>query len=426
MWRPLGKIENRYNHIFLFCKIAQVFKLLVVLLLAAWQPLLAQTIQTDEALAQRYPFLRRSQHFLRQSESLESFFRLLRDRKANGQRTVQVVHIGDSHIQPDFFGAMLRQGLQLNFGNAGRGLTFPYQLALSNSPDDISVQSGTSWKFNRLAHPEIDLPYGISGYGIVADSNRDLRLRFTFRGPSAARSSFSNVRLFGNFIWGNPWAVLTDSGDTLWFSEELNYPDRLAIRLPDAQTDLEIWSPAGSEQKALFGIEFTNDSIGLLYHAIGVNGARVDHYLEAGLFWQQLPALAADLYIVSLGTNDIQVRRFNKTAWEEDLKSLVQKLRASSPAASILFTTVPESYQYRRINPHLRQLNESLLAFCAREQVACYDLHTVMSGVGTAHRSRALKLLQKDRVHYTAEGYRLMGNLLVNAILSAFEETPGK
>ncbi|MEI9959357.1 MAG: hypothetical protein WDM90_24260 [Ferruginibacter sp.] len=59
--------------------------------------------------------------------------------------------------------------MQQQFGKAGRGLVFPYQLAKSNAPDDINSYSNTSWQFSRLARADESIPEGISGFCIQTD-----------------------------------------------------------------------------------------------------------------------------------------------------------------------------------------------------------------------------------------------------------------
>ena len=62
------------------------------------------------------------------------------------------MHIGDSHIQADWWTGYLRIRLQELFGSAGRGLVFPYQLAGTNSPTDIRSGSNQIWENRRSTH----------------------------------------------------------------------------------------------------------------------------------------------------------------------------------------------------------------------------------------------------------------------------------
>ncbi len=53
--------------------------------------------------------------------------------------------------------------------------------------------------------------------------------------------------------------------------------------------------------------------------------------------------------------------------------------------------------------------------------LAWWDLHEVMGGVGSMERWYEDELAREDRIHFTAEGYRLQGELLVAALLRAYD-----
>ncbi|MDE6123515.1 MAG: hypothetical protein K2F76_09750, partial [Duncaniella dubosii] len=47
---------------------------------------------------------------------------------------VSIVHIGDSHVQADINTSTVRELLQYDFGNAGRGLVSPLKICGTNQP----------------------------------------------------------------------------------------------------------------------------------------------------------------------------------------------------------------------------------------------------------------------------------------------------
>ena len=141
----------------------------------------AQLIPVDEkGPAKKYPYVNTIFNRLFNSGGLDSFYHKLYDLKKTGTGVVNIVHIGDSHIQADYLSGFVRTSLQQYFGNAGRGLVFPYQLAQSNAPADVASSSNTTWQYNRLAHPEIPIAAGVSGYCIQSNAlgaSIDLSLR---------------------------------------------------------------------------------------------------------------------------------------------------------------------------------------------------------------------------------------------------------
>ncbi|MDX5347767.1 MAG: hypothetical protein LPK19_11025, partial [Hymenobacteraceae bacterium] len=89
----------------------------------------------QDSLKQKLPFLEVKQNvLLNDSAGLQDFYYKLLDLQETGSEVVSVVHIGDSHIQADLFSGRVRQELHKYYGNAGRGLIFPYKVARTNEP----------------------------------------------------------------------------------------------------------------------------------------------------------------------------------------------------------------------------------------------------------------------------------------------------
>jgi lysophospholipase L1-like esterase len=369
----------------------------------------------DDALARQYPFVRAIFNRVQNSSGLDNFYEKLHQLKTADSGTVSIVHIGDSHIQADFLSGVVRTGLQEFFGDAGRGLVFPYQLAKSNAPQDIASSSNATWQYNRVAHPELPISPGVSGYGIKTNSSGaaiNLSLRYGF-------SSFRKLKFFIDS--SNAWVVQVDSGATLhelkW--EEGDSPVYKEVDLDQNAYSFSISSLPSDATKEFYGVSLENSQPGVLYHMIGVNGARYDQYNDASLFWKQLPALKADLYIVSLGTNEAQATVISPR-FTNELSDFIERLKQASPGASILITTAPDSYRRRRLNPSLQNLNTSILNYCNKNFIPLWDLYRITNGYGSAVSWARRGLMSRDRVHFTAEGYRLQGNLLLIALAKGY------
>lgn len=373
----------------------------------------------DNALAQKYPFVRSVFNRILNVGGLDSFYSRLYELKTKKTGTVSIVHIGDSHIQADFLSDMVRDGFQQFFGNAGRGLVFPYQLAKSNAPDDIVSLSSISWEFNRLAHPEIDIAYGVSGFGIQTKKT-EADINFYLR-PVESAPAFSRLKFFLDSSTSTSWVLQIANSDPYILKRDVedSLPYQL-VNLEQPVTGFSLSALPSESPKAFYGVSLENESPGVIYHTIGVNGARYDQYNNASLFWQQLPALNADLYIVSLGTNEAQKAGFVESVFTRELDLLITKLKQSSPGASILLTTAPDSYKGRGSNTVLRSLNTSLTNYCNKNYIPLWDLYRITNGYGSAYTWSRRGLMSRDRIHFTAEGYRLQGNLLMIALAKGY------
>jgi LysM repeat protein len=113
--------------------------------------------------ARQYTYIHADSNKILHAEALDQFFIKLACLDHDSLTQLRILHIGDSHIQADFFSGPVRKALQERFGNAGRGLIFPYKVAGTNGPSDIDCYSNSSWSVKRNVFPNIDMPVGISG-----------------------------------------------------------------------------------------------------------------------------------------------------------------------------------------------------------------------------------------------------------------------
>ena len=92
----------------------------------------------------------------------------LRQSKENGNFTV--VHIGDSHIQPDGNTGRVRELFQKKYGDAGRGLIIPFRMAGTNEPRDYVIKSEDSFVRARLLQMPWPTKMGFTGISLHPES----------------------------------------------------------------------------------------------------------------------------------------------------------------------------------------------------------------------------------------------------------------
>lgn len=458
------------------------------------------TILTDTINLDQYTFLSREDNVLISDSSLVSFFAKLELLEHGQIPRLNIVHIGDSHVQADWWTGFLRHRLQQYFGSAGRGLVFPYQLAETNSPTDIRSSSNQSWEYRRSTYRNRDIPLGIAGMTIQTQGSQ-IWLDLEIKNDTLIDYSFDQVGLFGqsgpDFL---NWQVGTfaradqvemapppkkyhtvRSGDTL-YGLALKYGTRVKSiqhwnnmrgtmikpgqRLvvgsggPARQTydqqqfavwDSVIWesslirsqmatfqlpqagrrlllkaskSNGASGLARCYGISLENSQAqGILYHAIGVNGVTYYHYNVAEEFWGQLPYLAPDLVIVSLGTNEVAMGNFREEEFETEVGRFIEKIQESLGQVPVLLTTPADALRSRRYeNPAILKAREVLLQAASAQGVAVWDLHDAMGGTGAIKQWRAHQLAARDHLHFTKAGYSLQGELLFRALMRAYAQ----
>jgi lysophospholipase L1-like esterase len=173
----------------------------------------------------------------------------------------------------------------------------------------------------------------------------------------------------------------------------------------------------------LFGITTESAPNGFLYHSIGINGASVPSFLRCDLFIEQLTLLKPDLVILGLGINDAYGKKFSQSEFESNYKSLIYDIRKAAPETAIIFTTNNDSYMYRRyVNKNGEKVQDSMLKMAKEYDAGVWNMYEVMGGLNSVVLWEKNNLVQRDKVHFTREGYLLLGDLFFNALMKNFED----
>jgi lysophospholipase L1-like esterase len=412
-------------------KISSNFILFVLLgILIPIDMLQSQTIDSNAYAA--YKFINTKQNKIQNdSAALSFFYEKLYQLKETKTGRVNVVHIGDSHIQADFFSGSVRQKLQLKFGNAGRGLIFPYRVAKSNEPLTYRTESKSTWSSKRNVFFDNPLPIGITGFTVETnDSSAEIDVKV--KDQPGLGYSFSKLTLFHEKEPKNYDITVcdetncergilrsADKNPNPFVSElKLDSPMEQFI-LRNKQTDTAV-----QHSTRIYGILLENDSAGILYNMIGVNGSEYRHYNMSKHFTSQLSYLNADLIILSLGTNEAFSMGFDRVKFNNNIDTLVMNLKLTNPNAAILLTTPGDSYRKSRKgrikNPDMKIARVTIINYCIQHNLAYWDWFEIMGGYGSMYNWFLAKIAQKDRVHYNSKGYMIQGDLLYRAIMNGY------
>lgn len=334
---------------------------------------------------------------------------------AAGDSLFSVVYLGDSHIQADFGGAVLRSRLAEAAGSAGRGLIIPFKLAGTNEPNDYSIVINGEYLSSKLMKTpwSTDMPFtGIAlqpmSYSCtlhVSAPSPTNRLIFMTQGD---RFKVNKVESCGR---GLDFEYNADIGE---------------LKLGESATEIDI-TIADAERLVIGGIDLCSDSTGTLVHSVGNNGATFSAYATVPHFGSELSQLSPDLIIIALGTNEA-FSRIDTQSLRNNIDILVETIRRHNPESKILLVGPAQCYKkvYRTRGRRRRRTSSMVfnsktsdvartIRLYAEEKHIPYYNHYALAGA--AERQRACHILSRDGVHYTANGYRLWGNLLADALL---------
>lgn len=350
---------------------------------------------------------------------------------AADSQVVSIVHIGDSHVQAEGNTSRTRRALQLRFGSAGRGLVAPLRLAGTNAPADCSITSASRFAVSRLMKADKPAGMGMSGVAIDPATER-------FELSVSAGQPFDRVRIHS--VGPNNVEVdnVADGLMAAYISPADNVTEILLTRAVDAAS-LQLRAAAGTSVTAL---ELLRGSHGVEYSAIGNNGATFGSYAAIPAFGEAVSRLRPDLVVLSLGTNEA-FGRMSDDAMRGAVASLVDEIRRHNPDALFLLTTPQECYrrtygyarrrkgQRRRrrttghaVNTNVPRMRRAILDYAADNGIAVWDWYDISGGTGAAAKWLTHKLMNKDRIHLTWDGYHLQGELLGDALMRQILSKP--
>lgn len=340
-----------------------------------------------------------------------------------------IVHIGDSHMQADMATAVVRDMMQYDYGAAGRGLIEPLRLSGTNEPRNYLFRSNIDWKAEKFMRPSGTVELGFTGCALYADSPYGVVEVGT--NDKVGWDPFTSVTLY---IDGDVKVTGVSDSDGLPMRFEADYDQEAGItelHLPRAVT-LARLTLEGMGRVVLRGALLSADRPGLYYHVIGHNGATCGSYNDIKGFGEGVARLSPDLIIISLGTNDAFGTTFDASAFKARIDRLVTELRTAAPSARLLLVTPQEcdrriSSRTRRrgksvrrssftVNKHVARARDAILEYGRANSIPVYDFYAVAGGDGSAARWVAEGLMSKDHVHLSADGYRLQGRLLYDAL----------
>ncbi len=400
---------------------------------------------------------------------------------------VNILHLGGSHIQADVISNQVRERLATEYPGkaASRGFVFPYSAARTNTP--VSYGSGYrgKWSMTKSVLKDIERPLGLLGIAATtsdpraevtillnkyntkplwfydqvhvlgfADSNDVIPVleldstshlygqRDSLSGSYVFNLESPRDTLILKFLWED--TTLQDSLSRQIIADSL-YQDSIARLMPSSSSKASgksrkvssssISSSSSAPEDTipppvyptftLTGILLENDSNGISYTSIGINGAGTSAYLISENLVRDLQFIKPDLLILSIGINDANVEYFDDQKFQNRYDTLITRIRSVAPDVAILFTTNNDSYRKvkkRRFvtHPNGEVARKAFFSMATRYHAGVWDLFSLMGGLGSMAKWEKASLAKKDRVHFNQAGYKLLGDLLYEALIEAY------
>ena len=369
------------------------------------------------------------------SLAMERFFSKLDVVVNQGKGNVSILHIGGSHVQFGAFTQQFRDNL-LNIGDhlmGGPYFVFPFTAGGTNNPSHYTVHATGEWQYCRNAvERETDKRMGLAGAALTTtDSTATIQIITHERYPSEMppEYNFNKVTLIGFSETNNVVPALSYQGDTLHgsFNEELS---TYTFVLPNYTDSICILFDSVPGKFTLTGVLLESHRPGISVHGVGVNGAKVPSYLRCEDFERDLQHIRPDLVIFGIGINDAADKDFDAETFKQNYRDLIGIVQAVNPDCALLFITNNDSYKRRRVkrktiyevNTNGKLVEETFMELGAEYHAAVWDQFDIMGGLRSMRKWEKEGLARRDKVHFTREGYTLMGDLLYNALMERYLE----
>jgi LysM repeat protein len=418
------------------------------------------------------------------ADAIKKFYQKLQQLEQQKNCKLRIIHIGDSHIQADLFTGKMRSLLQQKYGNGGLGFTFPYNLAKTNGNHYIKYNATASFESYRNIYSDTTKPVGLSGIALFT-TTKDIAIELQVRDKNFVFNSLKlvmpkNQRLFDVAITSKE--IIMESTVPKTITHKIKSGEALSIiaskygvsvaaikkanglksnniqagktlRIPSNELEpkkivrsefepltlfedvasqnyysqepldkIYLVSNSEASNYSLNGLILENNIPGLVYSAIGVNGAKASDYNRFPEFYQQLEAIEADLVVISLGTNE-SFDKQNSTIYFDNLQKMIAGIRAKNLSVEILVVTPPPSLFKRKFpNTFVADYAKVIQEKASENSYAVWDMFQAMGGLFNVNKNFSKGYMSKDKVHYSKLGYEKQAELFFEALEYNYEQ----
>lgn len=351
-------------------------------------------------------------------DSLIQKFKNLNSEKSS---PINIVHIGDSHLQAGFLTEKIKHSLFKYYYSkdtlASPGFIFPYTIAQTNNPFYYKIYYTGNWDWCKNVDHKKTCKLGLSGITVrTNDTVATLSIKMQNKKYDYPQKYYFNtVKIFHNI---DSTLCIKVNGE-----KGIRKDDYTEFKLDHLTDSVSIDINVNDTSKffELYGIILKNDKSKINYHTIGVNGATAQSYLKCNYFSQQLAIIHPDLIIISLGTNEAYDKDFSTLQYEYVLKDLIIQIKDTVPNASILLITPNDHIKNNECNLNVLKVKNTIIKICEEFKLSYWDFYSVMGGANSINDWYNKELTGEDKLHFRKKGYEIQGELFVKALIKMIE-----
>ena len=353
----------------------------------------------------------------------DPFFRALDNA---GNKSVRILHYGDSQIEEDRISSTIRTGLQSKFGGGGPGLMpfgRPYYTISAS-------QSSTANLYRYLVFGEggrrRDGRYGIMGQCARMDTSVYTTINSVKKSTSPSKH-FQRLTLLAGNIGGSLNVKCNGKQYKLQEASDPSGVARIVVDLPDSSTSVR-FSTWGSAD--IYGMQL-DDTLGVSLDNIPMRGCSGTIFtsINSSQIKEYVRNDNVRMIILQFGGNSMPFRKTPKaiSEYKTSIEKQIRHLHSLAPNACILFigpSDMSVNVKGRMVTyPHLPMMVDSLKAAANNAGAAYWDLYSAMGGEGSMVKwvKARPSLAGTDYVHFTPKGAEAMGNMLFESLMLYYD-----
>ena len=365
--------------------------------------------------------------------ALSHFYQALARTAADRPGAVtRIAHFGDSLVEMDLLPGPMRRLMQIKWGDAGHGFVLASQPRAWYRPNDIYFKPSGVWPCLDMVNQNVkDRRFGLGGaicFGM--EKKPSITIGTSARGDVGMTVSSMEI-LFPQSPSGGDVLVKVDKKKygVLNTQGPIYREASATIHLPDGPHKLELIEQKEGIQ--LYGVIFERNVPGVVYDALGINGAGVTSYLsmDAGHWEKQLQHRNPDLVIIGLGTNDIYEKLVDDLEiYKQNMRVLIERVKKALPHSSVLYIAPLDRAEKKgsAIVSHsaVGSLVQAQREVAREMEVAFWSTFDAMGGEGSMARwfKATPRLGAGDLFHPTRLGGEVLGEMFYNALMQGFAD----
>ena len=346
---------------------------------------------------------------------LEQLYRV--EKNPASAAPVHILHYGDSHTASDDWAGTLRELFQTRFGNGGAGFSHAGRPYNGYRRLDVKSFGSLNWYTHGLVGRTGDWLYGLAG--IATTASRPNEYALLDAECQAAELYFLQQPGGGTFD------LRVDQGEAQAISTNGEVkPGYVKIPIEPGQHHFEVRT-ADSKPVRMFGWT-TDNAHGVTWETLGINGAQIGMQLgwDEALLRDHIVRRNPALIVLAYGTNEAGNPDLTLEGYRDTYIRALKQMRRASPTTSLLVIGPPDRWVRSRTG--WVPMNNIDIIIAAQRQAstaagaAFFDLRERMGGKGAMGKWVSAGYAQSDYVHFTSQGYRLLGAALYKELTGQF------